>query len=110
MNAPSGNMRPCQLGLLLLASGESLPRPRARDQRADVAGSRLKQRVLGRLIELDPEPDDVGDTLRRIVDEMGEPTGPTRAVAQLIADEFLAIRDNPRLAAWLLDQAVRPAP
>ena len=100
-------VRPKQLGLLLLASGESLPRQRARDQRPDLAGSRLKQHVLRRLIDLDPEPNDIVSALESIVVESGEPTGPTRAMAQVIAEEYIAIRDHPQLTAWLLDQATR---
>ena len=100
-------MRPGQFGVLVLASGESLPRQRARDQRPDVAGSRLKLRVLGRLVELDPEPDQLRLALERIVVEIGEPTGPTRAVAQLIFEEYTAVCNNPRLTTWLLEQATR---
>ena len=100
-------MRPSQLATLLLASGESLPRQRARDQQADLAGSRLKQRVLQRIVELDPECGGLPAALEQIIDEIGEPTGPTRAVARLVADEWNTANQNSQLTAWLLDQAVQ---
>lgn len=99
--------RPRQLAVLLLASGESLPRQRARDQQADRAGSQLKQRVLRRIIEMDPDPDNLLQALEQIVTEFGEPTGPTRAMAQLVFEEFVAACENTRLTAWLLDEATR---
>ena len=100
-------MRPSQLATLLLASGESLPRQRARDQHADLAGSQLKQRVLQRIIELDPEADELLAMLDQIIGEIGEPSGPTRAVARLIADEWKSANQNPQLTSWLLDQSVQ---
>jgi len=44
------------MALLLLASGDLLPRQRARDQQADISGSALKARILNELVLLDPEP------------------------------------------------------
>lgn len=100
-----GSLRPRDLATLLLASGDLLPRQRARDQQADIAGADLKRRVLARVIELDPEPADLAAVLDSIVQEMGEPTGPTRAVASGLLEEFEAARDTPELVVWLLDQA-----
>ena len=63
-------LRPRDLALLLLASGETLPRKRARDQQADRAGLDLKRRLLDRLAALDPEPEMMESTLMQIVEEM----------------------------------------
>ena len=100
-------IRPSQLATVLLVAGESSPRARARDQKADLAGSQLKQRVLRRVVELDPEPANFFATLECIIEEFGEPTGPTRAMARLIAEEWDSTSDHPRLTHWLLDQAVQ---
>jgi hypothetical protein len=42
-------LRPKDMALLLLASGDLLPRQRARDQQADLSGSALKSRILNEL-------------------------------------------------------------
>jgi hypothetical protein len=98
-------LRPRDFATLLLASGDLRPRERARDQQADSAGARLKQRVLERLVELDPESSSLAAALDHIIAEFGDPTGPTRAVAAGIFEEFQAALLNPELAAWLLYQA-----
>ena len=98
-------MRPRDLALLLLASGDLLPRQRARDQQADRAGLDLKRRILDRLAALDPEPADVEVTLLQIVEEIGQPTGPTLAVARSISEEWQAACASPALVAHLLDEA-----
>ena len=96
---------PRDLATMLLASGDLLPRQRARDQQADIAGGTIKRRVLERLAEIDPEPEDLGATLERIVQEIGQPAGPTRAIASGIHEEFEAARQKPELLAWLIEQA-----
>jgi hypothetical protein len=98
-------MRPRDLALLLLASGDLLPRQRARDQQADRAGLDLKRRVLERLAALDPEPADLEAALVRIVEEAGPPSGPTRAVAAVVRDEWLAACTSPEWVAQLLGEA-----
>jgi hypothetical protein len=100
-------IRPAQWAALLLASGDLLPRKRARDQQADLAGSQLKQRFLRRIIELDPEPDDWLATLNQLIQEFGEPTGPSRAIARGLAEEWNSSNQDSRLTEWLLDQAVQ---
>ena len=50
------DMRPKDLALFLLASGDLMPRKRARDQQADVAGLEIKRHVLDMLATIDPEP------------------------------------------------------
>ncbi len=98
-------MRPRDLALLLLASGDLLPRQRARDQQADRAGNDLKRRILEHLAALDPEPADLDATLFRLVEEIGPPPGPTRAVAAVVRDEWLAACSSPEWVAQLLGEA-----
>jgi hypothetical protein len=98
-------LRPRDLALLLLASGDLLPRRRARDQQADVAGMELKRRVLDRLAALDPEPGETEAALLRIVEEIGPPHGPTRAIAAGIRDEWQAACAAPEWVAQLLADA-----
>jgi hypothetical protein len=100
-------LRPRDLAVLLLASGDLTPRKRARDQQADQFGLLLKRRVLDRLAALDPEPDELERTLGQIIEEMGAPTGPTRAIALTIRDDWQAAAAAPEWVAHLLNEAVR---
>jgi hypothetical protein len=100
-------LRPRDLALLLLASGDLLPRQRARDQRPDLAGIELKRRVLDRIAAVDPEPEELEATLASIVEECGPPTGPTRAVALSVREEWLAACVSPEWVAHLLSEATR---
>jgi hypothetical protein len=104
---PVDLLRPRDLALLLLASGDLRPRQRARDQQADLAGLQLKHRLLERLATLDPEPGDLEATLARLVAEMGPPTGPTRAIAVSVRDEWQAACTAPEWVAHLLGEAMR---
>jgi hypothetical protein len=98
-------LRPRDLALLLLASGDLRPRIRARDQEADRAGLTLKRRVLDRLAALDPEPDEFVTALAQIIEEIGPPTGPTRAVAQSFQEDWHAALAAPEWVAHLLAEA-----
>jgi hypothetical protein len=100
-------LRPRDLAVLLLASGDLLPRQRARDQQADRAGLALKQRVLQELAALDPEPEALEAALMQIIETIGPPTGPTRALAVTIRDEWLAACAAPEWTAHLLGEAIR---
>jgi hypothetical protein len=102
-------LRPKDLALILQASGELLPRQRARDQQADIAGNELKRRTLARVIELDPEPAQLASALDGIVRENGEPSapGPARAIAREFAEEFESAARTPQLVEWLLERAIR---
>jgi hypothetical protein len=104
---PSEPLRPRDLALLLLASGELLPRQRARDQQADLTGLELKRRVLDRLAALDPEPAELDGTLWRIVDEIGRPAGPARAIAVEFRQEWATACGSPGWVAHLLAEAAR---
>jgi hypothetical protein len=100
-------LRPRDLALLLLASGDLLPRQRARDQQADLTGLALKKRVLEELCEIDPEPEALEAALVQIVEQIGPPSGPTRALAITIRDEWLAACAAPEWTAHLLGEAIR---
>jgi hypothetical protein len=102
---PAEPLRPRDLALLMLASGDLLPRQRARDQQADLAGSELKRRVLDRLAALDPEPTAIEAALFQIVEAIGPPQGPTRAVAAGVRDEWRAACAAPEWVAQLLADA-----
>jgi hypothetical protein len=98
-------MRPRDLALLLLASGDVLPRKRARDQQADRTGLDIKRRILQALVARDPESEELEAALAGIVEEMGAPTGPTRAVAVVVRDEWLTACSSPEWVAQLLGEA-----
>jgi hypothetical protein len=99
-------LRPSDLALLLLASGDTLPRQRARDQQADAAGLELKRRLLDRLVALDPEPDELDRTLLQLVEEFGQPTGPIRAIARMFAEEWQAAIVSAGWTDHLLNEAM----
>src|SRR5438094_7888760 len=92
-------LRPRDLALLVLASGDLRPRKRARDQQADRAGLELKRRILQRLIDVDPEPAQLEAALVGIVEEIGPPTGPARAVAMVVREEWQAACAAPEWVA-----------
>jgi hypothetical protein len=100
-------LRPRDLALLLLASGDLLPRQRARDQQADRVGLDLARLVLDRLAALDPEPAQLEEALTCIVEEIGPPLGPTRAIAATVRDDWQAACAAPEWVAQLLGQAVQ---
>jgi hypothetical protein len=100
-------VRPRDFALLLLGSGDLLPRQRARDQQADRAGMDLKRRVLNELVVRDPEPDEVEAVLMDVVEEIGPPTGPTRSVAALVLDEWRTALAVPGWVEHLLAEALR---
>lgn len=100
-------LRPSDLALFQLASGELLPRKRARDQQADLAGLDLKRRALDLVVAYDPDPAALDATLARIVEELGPPDGPARAICMTIRDEWEMAAGEPQFMEWLLDQALR---
>ncbi|MFL5339609.1 MAG: hypothetical protein ACJ8F7_05515 [Gemmataceae bacterium] len=101
------NLRPRDFALLLLASDDLRPRQRARDQAPDLAGLALERRILNELAGRDPEPGELEASLMEIVEEIGPPTGPTRAIAVHVRDDYLAAAESPDLISHLLDQATR---
>jgi len=107
MNDIPSDIRPSDLALFLLASGEVLPRQRARDQQADIAGLELKRQVLDLLIAADPDPAELDTALMQIVAELGAATGPTRAICMTIREEWEAAALVPDFAEWLIGQALQ---
>src|SRR5260221_9999480 len=106
-NSDSGQpLRPRGLALLLLASADLLPRQRARDQQADVAGLKLKRCLLDHVVALDPEPEQFEASLLRIVEKIGSPTGPTRALAVAFREEWQAACLSPEWVGHLLEEAI----
>jgi len=51
------------------------------------AASALKARILNELVSLDPEPAQMEAALEPIITLLGEPSGPTRAVAVSVLEE-----------------------
>jgi len=100
-------LRPRDLALLLLASGDLLPRQRARDQQADRAGLELKRRILQGVAARDPEPALLDAALLEVVQEIGPPTGPTRALALAFREEWQGACETPGCVEHLLEQALR---
>ena len=100
-------IRPADLAMFLLAAGEMMPRQRARDQQADIAGLDLKRRVLNMLIAHDPAPREFDQALMQIVAEIGPPDGPTRAICASVREDWEAAASTPELVEWLIEQAVR---
>jgi hypothetical protein len=98
--------RPRDLALMHLAAGGEPPRERARDQRADLIGGQLGRRVFDRLAALDPDPAELETALARIVLELGEPTGPTRALCALIRQEWETALYCPGFWPWLVSEAL----
>ena len=102
---PESPLRPRDFARLLLASGDLRPRKRARDQQADRAGLEMKRQVLQALAAADPEPADLEAALFRIVEEMGPPTGPSRAIALVVREEWQSACAAREWVAHLLEQA-----
>jgi hypothetical protein len=106
MNDEAGRRRPRDLAILLLAADPSTPRQRARDQRADLAGSHLERFLLDRVAAIDPEPDDLEAELSRIAHEQPALSGPLRAIGALILQEWKTSRQVPAYWEWLLRRAI----
>jgi hypothetical protein len=104
---PAEPLRPGDFAGVLLAAGGDPPRARARDQQADMIGEALKRRVLNRLVVLDPEPEAMEAALLTIVEELGEPSGPTRAVCTAIAQEWEMARLSSGFWPYLIEQAMQ---
>jgi hypothetical protein len=100
-------VRPRDLALLLLASGDLLPRQRARDQQADLSGMDLKRRVLEAVADRDPEPEVLEGHLLEVVEELGPPTGPTRSIAVSFLEEWQAACVSPEWIGHLLNEATQ---
>jgi hypothetical protein len=101
-------MSPRDLALLQLESEHVRPRERARDQMPDRIGLELKQRMLRRLADLDPEPGELDAALARLIEDLGPPTGPIRSLALSFRDDWQYLQVHPESIGPLFHQAQRP--
>jgi hypothetical protein len=67
----------------------------------------LKRRLLQRIADLDPEADNLEATLTRLVEELGEPPGPIRALAIGFRDDWQGLTSNPAWVEQLREEAAR---
>jgi hypothetical protein len=104
---PEPPLRPRDFAVLLLSWENLTPRQRARDQQADRAGLELKRRVLSTLVALDPEPEDLESALMAIVERVESPSGPVRAMALALLEDWRAASATPEWLAHLIGEAVR---
>jgi hypothetical protein len=102
---PPELLRPRDLALLLLAAAGIPPRQRARDQQPDRAGLELRRRLLDRLAAFDPEPEGLEAALVRVVEDLGPPTGPSRALALAFREDWLLAAQTPGWVEHLLAEA-----
>jgi hypothetical protein len=78
-----------------------------RSQSPDVAGMELKRSLLQRIADLDPEPEKLEETLARLIEELGPPPGPIRALAIGFRDDWLGLASNPNWIEQLREEASR---
>ena len=64
------------------------------------------RKVLDRLAALDPDPEDCEAALFGIIEEFGEPTGPTRGLCVRFSQEWREFEGNPEAWSWLLNEAI----
>jgi hypothetical protein len=67
----------------------------------------LKREVLVRLSALDPEPEELDAALTQIIEALGAPYGPTRAICLSIRYDWDAACQSPEFMTWLLNEALR---
>jgi hypothetical protein len=99
-------MRPRELALLQLGSEELQPRQRMRGQAPDRIGLELKRQLLRKLADLDPEPEELDAALARLIDDLGLPTGPIRALALSFRDDWQELRAHPETVSLLFHQTI----
>lgn len=106
---PPPPLRPGDFARILLATSGVPPRARARDQQADLTGEVVRQRILNRLVVLDPEPDDLEGSLLTIIAEHEPPAGPARGVCTAILQEWTMALMNPAYWTFLVREAIHAA-
>lgn len=99
-------MNPTDWAIMLLALGGDPPRLRARDQQADRAGGNLRLEMLDRIVTLEPEADGLEQALAQVVDDVGEPSGPPRAIAISLLQEWQDAQSAPGYWPWLISEAL----
>jgi hypothetical protein len=78
-----------------------------RSQYPDVAGMELKRRLLQAIADLDPDSEDLDAMLARLIDELGPPPGPIRALAIGFRDDWQGLASNPGWVEQLREEAAR---
>jgi hypothetical protein len=101
----SAPLRPRDFALLMLASGDLLPRKRARDQQADRTGMDLKRGLLDAVAARDPEPEELEAVLMELAAEQ-TPAGPLRAIAGSVLEEWRMAAATPGWVEFLLGEAI----
>ena len=100
-------MRPRDLALLLLSSEELRPRKRLRSQYPDIAGMELKRSLLQAIADRDPDSENLDAALTALIDELGSPPGPIRALAISFRDDWRGLASNPSWLEQLREEAAR---
>lgn len=94
----------CRQLLAALAASEGRQRRRKRDQTADSIGLGLRRELLEQAAVDDPEPARFEEWLLR-QSLTAEASGPVRALAAQILDEYRVVLHDPDLARWLAEGA-----
>src|SRR5262245_51781588 len=100
-------MRPRDLALLLLSSEELRPRKRLRSQYPDNLGMELKRTLLQRLVDIDPDAENLEATLAMLIDDLGPAPGPIRALAIGFRDDWHGLASNPEWLEQLREDSAR---
>jgi hypothetical protein len=87
--------------LRALEASEGRRKKRARDTKPDEIGLDLKRRLLEAAVLEDPPPDEFEKWLLDQCLRSGQPSGPTRAMAQSILEEWTLARQAPTFRDWL---------
>jgi len=62
---------------------------------------------LQRVADLDPDPGNLNAALASLIDELGPPSGPIRALAMGFRDDWQGLASNPQWLQQLRDEAVQ---
>jgi hypothetical protein len=104
----SEDLRPAHVcgGLLrALDAAEGRRKRRARDTTPDTVGLALRRDLLERAVAADPSPDDFEAWLVERCRDAGTASGPLRAVAQDVFQEWRLARAAPSFRDWLAQGA-----
>lgn len=67
----------------------------------------MKRRLLQAIADRDPEAEDLDAALARLIDELGPPPGPIRALAIGFRDDWQGLASNPAWMDQLREEAAR---
>lgn len=91
----------CGKLLLALDASEGRRRRRARDTTPDVIGLGLERDLAQRVVRDDPSPETFEAWLVARCDDAGPSSGPLRAVALHLLEEWRLARASPAFRAWI---------